>query len=45
MAQLRGSGLTHHYKDHVWVYSCVNAIAPNLMGIPLLFFTASRKDK
>jgi len=45
MAQLRGGGLTHPYKDHVWVYSCVNAIAQNLMGIPLLFFTGSRKDK
>jgi HK97 family phage portal protein len=45
MAQLRQGGLTHPYKDHVWVYSCVNAIAQNLMGIPLLFFTGSRKDK
>jgi HK97 family phage portal protein len=45
MAHLRQGGLTHPYKDHVWVYSCVNAIAQNLMGIPLLFFTGSRKDK
>ena len=44
MAQLRGGGLTHPYKD-VWVYSYVNAIAQNLMGIPLLFFTGIRKDK
>jgi hypothetical protein len=45
MAQLRGGGLTYPYKDHVWVYSCVNTIAQNPMGIPLLFFTGSRKDK
>jgi hypothetical protein len=45
MAQMRGGGLTHPCKDHVWVYSCVNDIAQNLMGIPLLFFTGSRKDK
>jgi len=45
MAQLRGGGLTHPYKDHVWVNACVNAIAQNLMGIRLLFFTGSRKDK
>ena len=28
-AHLRQGGLTHPYKDHVWVYSCVNAIVIN----------------
>lgn len=36
MAQLQQGGLTHPYKDHLWVYACVNVIAQNLMGIPLL---------
>ncbi len=44
MDHLQQGGLTHPYKDHVWVYSCVNAIAQNLTGIPLLFFTGSRKE-
>lgn len=39
------SGVTHPYKQHVWVHACVNAIAQNISGIPLLFFTGSRKNK
>jgi HK97 family phage portal protein len=38
-------GVTHPYKQHVWVHACVNAIAQNISGIPLLFFTGSRKNK
>ncbi|MEW6657265.1 MAG: hypothetical protein AB1424_01265 [Thermodesulfobacteriota bacterium] len=37
--------MTHLYKDYVWFYSCVNTIAQDLLGFPLLFFTSSRKDK
>ncbi len=39
------SGVTHPYKQHVWVHACVNAIAQNISGVPLLFFTGSRKNK
>jgi HK97 family phage portal protein len=38
-------GVTHPYKQHVWVHACVNAIAQNISGVPLLFFTGSRKNK
>jgi HK97 family phage portal protein len=39
------SGVTQPYKQHVWVHACVNAIAQNISGVPLLFFTGSRKNK
>jgi HK97 family phage portal protein len=39
------SGVTHPYKQHVWVHACVNAIAQNISGVPLLFFTGNRKNK
>src|SRR5271157_5358886 len=39
------SGVTHPYRQHVWVNACVNAIAQNISGVPLLFFTGSRKNK
>ncbi len=39
------NGVTHPYKQHVWVHACVNAIAQNISGVPLLFFTGSRKNK
>lgn len=38
-------GVTHPYKQHVWVHACVNAIAQNIAGVPLLFCTGSRKNK
>ena len=42
-AELSG-GLTQPYREHVWVYACVNAIAQNISGVPLLFKTGPRKD-
>jgi HK97 family phage portal protein len=39
------AGVTHPYNQHVWVHACVNAIAQNISGVPLLFFTGSRKNK
>ena len=38
-------GVTHPYRQHVWVHACVNAIAQNIAGVPLLFCTGSRKNK
>ncbi len=38
-------GVTHPYKQHVWVHACVNAIAQNIAGVPLLFCAGSRKNK
>jgi HK97 family phage portal protein len=38
-------GVTHPYRQHVWVHACVNAISQNIAGIPLLFCTGSRKNK
>uniref|UniRef100_A0A7V4G827 Phage portal protein n=1 Tax=Desulfobacca acetoxidans TaxID=60893 RepID=A0A7V4G827_9BACT len=42
-AELSG-GLSQPYREHVWVYACVNAIAQNISGVPLLFKTGPRKD-
>ena len=39
------SGVTHPYRQHVWVNACVNAIAQNISGIPLIYFTGTRKNK
>ena len=36
--------LTQPYREHVWVYACVNAIAQSISSVPLLFKTGSRKD-
>jgi HK97 family phage portal protein len=36
--------LTQPYREHVWVYACVNAIAQSISAVPLLFKTGSRKD-
>gem|GEM_PF-831509 len=38
------ANLTQPYREHVWVYACVNAIAQNISGVPLLFKTGTRKD-
>jgi HK97 family phage portal protein len=38
-------GVTMPYKQHVWVYACVNAIAQNIAGVPLSFYTGTKKDK
>lgn len=42
---LAQGGLLEPYREHVWVYACINAIAQNISGVPLLFFAGSRKDK
>jgi HK97 family phage portal protein len=36
--------LTQPYREHVWVYACVNAIAQSISSVPLLFKTGTRKD-
>jgi len=36
--------LTQPYREHVWVYACINAIAQSISGVPLLFKTGTRKD-
>lgn len=36
--------LNYPYREHVWVYACVNAIAQAVSAVPLLFKTGSRKD-
>lgn len=36
--------LTHPYREHVWVYACVNAIAQAISSVPLIFKTGNRKD-
>lgn len=45
LSQVAGAGLSQPYSQHAWVYGCVSAIAQNIMGIPLLFYTGTRKDK
>lgn len=42
-AELSGQ-LTQPYREHVWVYACVNAIAQGVSSVPLLFKTGPRKD-
>ncbi|MFA5381803.1 MAG: phage portal protein [Candidatus Micrarchaeia archaeon] len=39
------SGVTRPYAQHVWVYACVNAISQNIAGVPLSFYTGTKKDK
>ena len=38
-------GVTQPYKQHVWVYACVNAIAQNIAGVPLGFCAGTKKNK
>jgi len=36
--------LAQPYREHVWVYACINAIAQSVSSVPLLFKTGSRKN-
>jgi len=45
LGQMLAGEITQPYSQHAWVYGCISAIAQNIAGIPLLFFTGSRKDK
>jgi hypothetical protein len=36
--------LTQPYREHVWLYVCVNAIAQSISAAPLLLKTGSRKN-
>jgi HK97 family phage portal protein len=42
-AELSGQ-LTQPYREHVWVYACVNTIAQSVSSVPLLFKAGPRKD-
>jgi len=44
LTELSDSRLKQPYREHVWVYACINAIAQSISGIPLLFKTGTRKD-
>jgi HK97 family phage portal protein len=44
LTQLSGGGLKEPYREHVWVYACINAIAQSISSVPLLFKTGTRKD-
>jgi len=33
--------LTQPYREHVWVYACINAIAQSISAIPLIFKTGT----
>lgn len=44
LSELSHSNLNQPYREHVWVYACINAIAQSISGVPLLFKTGSRKD-
>ncbi|MFA5111201.1 MAG: hypothetical protein WC443_07345, partial [Desulfobaccales bacterium] len=39
------SGVSFPYKQHVWVYACVNAKARNIAGVPLTFYSGTKKNK
>lgn len=45
LGQMQAGEITRPYSQHAWVYGCVSAIAQNIMGIPLLFYSGSRKNK
>ncbi len=45
LGQMLSGEITRPYSQHAWVYGCVNAIAQNIMGIPLLFYGGTRKNK
>jgi HK97 family phage portal protein len=38
-------GVTSPYRQHVWVYSCINAIAQNIAAVPLNFYAGTKKNK
>jgi len=40
----QAGGLTQPYREHVWLYVCVNAIAQSISAAPLLLKTGSRKN-
>lgn len=40
-----GSTLKYPYKQHAWVYACVSAIATNIAGIPILWYSGDRANK
>jgi HK97 family phage portal protein len=42
---LRTDRITQPFKQHVWVYACIDAIAKNISGVDLQLFTGTRKDK
>ena len=44
LTELSEGRLNQPYKEHAWVYACINAIAQSISGVPLLFKTGSRKD-
>ncbi|MBM4289283.1 MAG: phage portal protein [Deltaproteobacteria bacterium] len=44
LTELSSGRLNQPYREHVWVYACINAIAQSLSGVPLLFKTGPRKD-
>ena len=41
---LQTGHLTQPYREHVWVYACVNAIAQSISAVPLLLKTGTRKN-
>ncbi len=44
LTEFSGGKLNQPYREHVWVYACINAIGQSISGVPLLFKTGSRKD-
>jgi phage portal protein BeeE len=38
-------GVTSPYRQHVWVYSCINAIAQNIAAVPMNFYAGTKKNK
>ncbi|MBU4231208.1 MAG: phage portal protein, partial [Proteobacteria bacterium] len=38
-------GVSSPYRQHVWVYSCINAIAQNIAAVPLNFYAGTKKNK
>jgi phage portal protein BeeE len=44
LSELNG-GITRPYENHAWVFACVNAIAMNIAGVPLNFFTGFKANK
>jgi len=44
LTELSGGRLNQPYREHVWVYACINAIAQSISGVSLLFKTGTRKD-
>jgi hypothetical protein len=44
LTELSGGRLNQPYREHVWVYAYINAIAQSISGAPLLFKAGTRKD-